>query len=518
MNRLEKLIVAVLMVFPLQAMAQVNEDLFIYKTVTCIDVDSLKHLIEKAKNDLAHMEEVREGIKADIYEMLNQGKASTEQQQKYLNEAFSLYVDRGGGLEQKTSIGLTALGAALGSKQRISYTSSKTQNKVKKAVEKKKVHEELCPILNEMLRPSTEEIVLKEQADELFQKLKELADENHNLQESEREQSLKQEIRRGDYGMIVKTVPYRIANVVEGLKDRSQFYLTDGGERKPSRSSWLWLWLNYRNDDWTSLITNNLTKGWEWANDENKLEYKEEHYPFTVNYYMSPEHPEYAVIDGAIYDKKGNLIRVIKCFNADGIDMKWGVVKMDYLANKYNIQSAPKKTKDYLKKKVGLSPLTAEEEKQIDKMVEEGKQAMIADMKVHLATTSRGKRIAKENADRKGKKFAFSLLDVMLESDIEGDKFIRQIEKDHRHDFQINYYVERIDNLSFKVKYINCGNTGDIYVAKVWFTQKGKFAYKMHSELIGVEKENVIIDEFIDPQIGQPMHGSLSDLRSRESM
>ena len=77
--------------------------------------------------------------------------------------------------------------------------------------------------------------------------------------------------------------------------------------------------------------------------------------------------------------------------------------------------------------------------------------------------------------------------------------------------------MERIDELSFIVKYINCGNTGEIYTTKVWYTQDGKFAKKKHSELIDVEKVDIVIDDFIDPEIAKPMH-SLSNLRDTQSL
>lgn len=518
MNRIEQLIVAVLLVFPFQVMAQDNEDLFIYKTETCIDIDTLSYLCEKAKKDLAHMEEVRQRNQADIHAMLSQCKASTEQQQELLRQAFSLYVNRGGGIEQKTSIGLTALGAALGSNKRITYTSSKKLDKVRKAVEKRKVHEELRPILQEMLTISPEEERIEDQVSHLSEALKTLLQAQSDREKTDAEHQLKYYIETGYYKLIVQSVPLKIVRIPQGLRDRSQFYMTVDGKRIPNRNSWLWLWLNHYDKEWRPLLTANMTKGWEWANDKNKLVKKHEHYPYSVEFHMSPDHPEYAVIEGAIYDKNGKLLRVTECFTADYNSIKWDIVKRDYQANKYDIKSAPKKTQDYLMKTLGLSAPTAEDMKRYKKIGNEYKEAAVADMKQKFAVTKREKRDAKVNADRKGKKFATSFLNEVFSFDTEGDKFVRQICHDHRYDLQINYYVERIDELSFIVKYINCGNTGEIYTTKVWYTQDGKFAKKKHSELIGVEKMHIVVDDFIDPEIPQPMHGSLSDLRNRNSM
>ena len=513
-----KIIIAMLLAIQLNAMAQNSEDGFTYKSVWVVDLDSLTHVCQRAKVYLKNRAEEREMLHMVISEMLSRGKASTEQQQELLKQAFSIYVEKGGGTQRKSSLGWAVVASALGSKEDITYTSTKLQKKVGKDVEKRKVHEELRPILQEMMTISPKEKNIETQVSHLSVALETLARAQSGHEKTDAEQQLKRDVETGHYDLIVQDIPLKTVKIPQGLKDRSQFYMTADGERIPNRNSWLWLWLNHYNEEWRSLLTANMTKGWEWANDKDQLVEKFEHYPNYVKFYMSPNHPEYAVIEGAIYDKNGKLLRVIECFQADYNSIKWDIVKRDYLANKYDIKSAPKKTQDYLKKKLGLSAPTAEDMKRYKKIGNEYKEAVVADIKQKFAVTKREKRAAKADADRKGMKFASSFLNEMFDFDTEGDKFVEQICQDHRHDLKINYFVERIDELSFMVKYINCGNTGVIYTTKVWYTQDEKFAKKKHSELIGVEKVNIVVDDFIDPEIPQPMHGSLSDLRNTNSL
>lgn len=510
-----KIIIAMFLAIQLNAMAQDSDDGFTYKTEWVVDVDSLTHACQKAEAYLTHRTEEREMLHTVISEMLSRGKASTEQQQELLKQAFSVYVAKGGGTQRKSSLGWSVMASALGSNGNITYTSTKLQKKVGKDVEKRKVHEELRSILKEMSTMSPEEKSIETQVSNLSVALETLAHTQSGQEKTDVEQQLKTDVETGNYNLIVQDMPLKTVKIPEGLKDRSQFYMTIDGNRIPNRNSWLWFWFNY--EEWKSLLIANMTKGWEWANDEDKLVKKYEHYPNSVEFYMSPEHPEYAVIEGAIYDKNGKLLRVTSCSQADYYSIKWDIIKRDYLANKYEIKSAPKKTQDYLKKQLGLSAPTAEDMKRYKKMGNEYKEAFAANMKETFAVTKKEKRAAKADAHRKGMKFAASLFDELFDYDTEGDKFIKQICQDHRHDLRINYYVERIDELSFIVKYINCGNTGEIYTTKVWYTQDGKFAKKKHSELIDVEKVDIVIDDFIDPEIAKPMH-SLSNLRDTQSL
>lgn len=68
--------------------------------------------------------------------------------------------------------------------------------------------------------------------------------------------------------------------------------------------------------------------------------------------------------------------------------------------------------------------------------------------------------------------------------DEKGNNYVKQLKSDHKDDFYAIYSVERYDDLSFKILYINPKGEST-YAAKITFVQTKPFSYTTKSSLIG---------------------------------
>lgn len=231
--------------------------------------------------------------------------------------------------------------------------------------------------------------------------------------------------------------------------------------------------------------TRNFSKknmeGWEWAMvAKNKLQLVEKEYPNRVKYYVSNEHPEYGIYENCVYDTNGKLLRAIDYkYNVRGIrdSILKQVLIMDYKNNKYNINKEPAKTQTYIKEYLGLinKELTAKEKKNVDNLA----KAWVSELK---STSYR----QKEQARRRQKA---ALLEMFLSSsdDDKGYAYIQQLKNDHKNDFNYCYEMERIDNTSFRLTFMN-EEGQSTYSVKVAFLQDGLFNSKIKATVLGEDR------------------------------
>ena len=219
--------------------------------------------------------------------------------------------------------------------------------------------------------------------------------------------------------------------------------------------------------------------GWEWVNKE-EMEYKEVFYPEHLEYYAHSSHPEYR-FDGSkknqqisresglfAYDEIGKLIRADNVLG-DKIpyhlkdDVMKAICKCDFLANKYDINKAEKKTLVALRIRFGIT-------KGVDERFEKYKNLCVASSySMMTATTFEEYRSAlaiHNEAMKVMREYAF------MELDEQADNYIKQLEKDHAEDLKYLYKIERIDNTTFKIFYLNDKLECGCIALMKWFSSK----------------------------------------------
>jgi hypothetical protein len=219
--------------------------------------------------------------------------------------------------------------------------------------------------------------------------------------------------------------------------------------------------------------------GWEWVN-KDEMEYKEVFYPEHLEYYAHSSHPEYR-FDGSkknqqisresglfAYDEIGKLIRADNVLG-DKIpyhlkdDVMKAVCKRDFLANKYDINKAEKKTLVALRIRFGIT-------KGVDERFEKYKNLCVASSySMMTATTFEEYRSAlaiHNEAMKVMREYAF------MELDEQADNYIKQLEKDHAEDLKYLYKIERIDNITFKIFYLNDKLECGCIALMKWFSSK----------------------------------------------
>lgn len=178
------------------------------------------------------------------------------------------------------------------------------------------------------------------------------------------------------------------------------------------------------NDDLDSMDIYMQQKGWEFLNTKNR-KYRSESYPEEGEYLVYDASPEYRVTYSGnnikeVYNKDGKLIYVpylTREINAAELkDVHRLVYFKDYINNKYDIQSEPKQTQEYLK--------------------------LI---------------LCRDNDQ------------ALKYSDNIGKRYIEQLEKDHAEEFGYVYMIERLSNVSFQIVYLNKQTLEPSYCAVITY-------------------------------------------------
>ena len=187
------------------------------------------------------------------------------------------------------------------------------------------------------------------------------------------------------------------------------------------------------------------TEGWEWI-DKEESEDVFETYPLRLSYNKYKSHPQYRVIGNIVYNGKGQIVRVINIFDSSQRSISQRVTDEllrqtyinDYKTNKYNFKKENQNAQNYVKQEL------------------------------KLITSSR---------------FYWSK---------EGVRYLKQLNLDHTHDFDILLKIERLNDTSFKLIYGDVkGNSVSTW--KVVYLPNGQYKSKIIATRLPLEKIKVRI-------------------------
>ena len=219
-------------------------------------------------------------------------------------------------------------------------------------------------------------------------------------------------------------------------------------------------WYTYENHHWDNA---QQSQGWEWASWENgkDLQNKTVYFPEERSYRYHPSHPEYRIscnwrdnycYHPNVYDEKGVLVRA---GNIDGLGQGYeeiteavmmAICKRDFLANKYDINSAKPETLLALRIKFDLADAVDARFKKYMKMAQDARDEIVA------ATTP-----AQYAAAKKKQSEALNVLMeyVVKEREPQAMNYIKQLKSDHQSELSYLYKIERVDNVTFKLYFLN---------------------------------------------------------------
>lgn len=208
-----------------------------------------------------------------------------------------------------------------------------------------------------------------------------------------------------------------------------------------------------RNNDLDSLDKYQQQKGWEFLNTKN-CKFRSESYPEEVEYLVYDAAPEYRVTysryNKEVYDKDGKLVYVPsltrKENEAELKDVHRLVYFKDYINNKYDIQSQPKQTQEYLK-------LILCRDNGFEETASDALGSLFASAFASYVAKSTLSPEDAHKVQNQAKEYAVN--QTLKYSDNNGKRYIEQLEKDHAEEFGYVYMIERLSNVSFQVVYLN---------------------------------------------------------------
>ena len=248
-------------------------------------------------------------------------------------------------------------------------------------------------------------------------------------------------------------------------------------------------WSEYESHHWDE---SQQSQGWEWAKG-NDLQNKTVYFPEERSYRYHPSHPEYRIScnrgDGScfhpnIYDEKGVLVRAGNIVGGgqsyeemtDAIMM--AICKRDFLANKYDIDSAKPETLLALRIKFDLADAVDSRFKKYLKMAQDARDEIVA------ATTP-----AQYAAAKKKQNEALNVLMeyVAKEREPQAMNYIKQLKSDHAAELSYLYKIERVDNVTFKLYFLDdkmeCG-----CIALMKWSNKEPYEAQYNIELLPPEE------------------------------
>lgn len=205
-----------------------------------------------------------------------------------------------------------------------------------------------------------------------------------------------------------------------------------------------------------------LVEDWEWALSD-ELIFHEQSYPKPLKYHYFKNHPEFAVSDNNdyarrfIYNRDGQLARVVYMTVKDAVtessnhDPMTFFYRMAWNANAHNVHSESAAVKHAIKVRAGLEGKTAAEKRQDarkDKAFNDAlKSSLSARMKYgdSWRTDAIERKAVKKYLNTPG---GFAYPEASL-------NWFRQIEKDYSNALLHPFRVERLDDITFKVTYVD---------------------------------------------------------------
>ncbi len=198
----------------------------------------------------------------------------------------------------------------------------------------------------------------------------------------------------------------------------------------------------------------------QWTNWENRkdLQTKKVFFPEEMSFDFHPSHPEYRIscnrgdtycFHPNVYDEKGVLVRAGNIGNPQSAGMfekileavMMAICKRDFLANKYDINSAKPETLLALRIKFDLADAVDARFKKYMKMAQDARDEKLS------ATTP-----AQYAAAQKKQNEALNVLMeyVAKEREPQAMNYIKQLKSDHEAELSYLYKIERVDNVTFK--------------------------------------------------------------------
>lgn len=235
----------------------------------------------------------------------------------------------------------------------------------------------------------------------------------------------------------------------------------------------------YKNHRWDEA---QQSKGWEWANSD-EMEDKQVFFPSKISYLVHPSHTEYRFkfnYNGFnAYDTLGNLVRVDNIIGENVRNdihekVMMTICKRDFLANKYDINKAEEKTLNVLRSKLGVKKtdkarkVEAEIGKGLSNAIEKGESARLE--KGQAVTKKEREKAAKKERDAVNQGVAYLFMALASSMDEKADNYIEQLKSDHRNDLNYLYKIERIDNTTFKLYYLNNKMECSCVALMKWFS------------------------------------------------
>lgn len=254
-------------------------------------------------------------------------------------------------------------------------------------------------------------------------------------------------------------------------------------------------WSEYESHHWDNP---QQSHGWEWAIWENRkdLRSKTVYFPEERSYQYHPSHPEYRIscnwrdnycYHPNVYNEKGVLVRA---GNIDGLGQGYeeiteavmmAICKRDFLANKYDINSAKPETLLALRIKFDLADAVDVRFKKYMKMAQDARDEKLS------ATTP-----AQYAAAQKKQNEALNVLMeyVAKEREPQAMNYIKQLKSDHESELSYLYKIERVDNVTFKLYFLNdkmeCG-----CIALMKWSNKEPYEAQYEIELLPCETINI---------------------------
>ena len=474
------------------ATAQIDTTRYITKTIIYTDTAAVRRTIEEAKRTLALRNQKMQALREELvrmeadYEYIknNEGKeVQNESQQQLINEVVATYPDKKA--EKQAAKGI------IPAKAYNTYMKLNQHRPIRK--------------YRDFINFKEPALISIQQNIEQFEKD---FDRTKKVIYGARLRGLDENFEEIDYNKLYNDWQ-DTTEVIIGSKDRLANYIVVDGQKIPNQGSWLWLY-HHNNSEWKDRLTAFQNQDWEWANIDS-LERINLSYPMEISYYASDKHPEYAIIDNAVYTKAGTLVRIIDCKQ---ILLSWDndnlsevilnhLYKKDYEANKYNIKEKGAKTQKYIMRELGYASAQkskAEQEQDAKRNQEMwktiyklGQESEKAKMDQRYAKNSTEYYQAKQAENR-------ASLQVLKTLAANGDKdydeagvaYLDQLKTDHEESVGKIYYCERNDDTSFIFKYTGKEHG---YTIKITYNQSEPFSCNYTATIIS-EDEPVNINDF----------------------
>lgn len=262
----------------------------------------------------------------------------------------------------------------------------------------------------------------------------------------------------------------------------------------------------FSDDDLDIIDLMQQTAGWEWVQGEES-EYKSEDYPYSVYYQYYKSHPEYRVrgwYQGdrcQIYDSTGHLVRINRFLREHSLQDKLTRLLSirDFNDDKYNIKSEGNAVNLAVKYELGLL------KKPSTKAQNAAAKSMVKAMWNRSGAKTSGSYKAEQRAKRaEDVAFLRTLSAFKLSpAELKASHYVSQLEKDYENKFENPYKIERLDNTSFKVIYID-KNGDNFCTVKVAFYNTDRFMTDFKLSLLPNDTKHVDLPK--EPNTGKHLH------------